>query len=429
MIKRKISITICVISIAVLSIYSGVLVDCYKYFRDTTILTNPNGNDHHNSQHELSLLTYLRTKQYIKSVKFNPTPINTPLDGKISNIIENARIGEALGFLTENVKSQDELINTFLAGLFDINALINDLRTKNIIAPYGKYNNNYLTPDNTKLIYSDDTDLAVLTYNVLQKMKIHDLQSPSVFAGNVAKAMAKHWVEMKKSGEYGSDGLYYGKRGYSKDMLTALSMLASKQQTQQNWFSADGDVVNNRDNGSLLRSWPLGLDRRLSPSLAYDLAYKQSTITHEEKDIAISAGALAYIFNTTIANKYTSKHQVILNLISIIEKHSDASSGAAIHIKQGMRLAKEKIDPILVYNKISGERYDDFLLLISYTFLYFDNYENALIYIVHTPGDNDSVAFVTGALFTAYSNQSLPLNSDLIEIKRWEGIQLMQRIT
>lgn len=421
MIKRKILIAICAISIAMLYIYSGTLIDCYKYFRDTTILTNLHGNDHDNSQHEISLLTFLKTKQYIKSVKFTP-PLTITHNSNIKNIIENARIGEALGFLTENFSSQEELMNTFPTGLLHITELINNLRSRKIIAPYGEHNNNYLTPDNEKLIYSDDSDLAALIYNVEQKMKLHDLQSPSLFANNVAKTMAQHWMKMKSSGEYGSDGLYYGKRGYSKDILLALSVLASKQQTQQNWYAVNKDLVNNRDNDSLLRSWAQGLDKRLSPSLAYDLAAKQSIITHTDKDISISAGTLAYVFNKINNKKYNSKEQVILSLVSIIENHSNAPSDAAEHIKKGMLLAKEKIDPILVYNKISGIQYDDFLLLLAYTFLYFDNYEDALIYILHTPGDNDSVAFVTGALFTAYSNQSLPLNSDLIEMKLWEGI-------
>jgi len=226
---------------------------------------------------------------------------------------------------------------------------------------------------------------------------------------------------MKNSGEYGSDGLYYGKRGYSKEMLQALSILAMKEKTKGNWFVVNDKLVNNSDNGSLLRAWPIGMDMRISSKHAYNLSVSQSAITHANPDIAISADALAFIMHELLEDKFTTRRQAINSMLSIIENVADKNSSAAIHIKQGILLAEKNVDPILVYNKISGINYDDFLLLITYTFLNFDKYSDALIYIIHTPGDNDSVAFVSGALFSAYSMQTLPSKyANNIEAIEWK---------
>lgn len=373
---------------------------------------------------KLNIITYQQAKHFIQSVKLKKvTNIQLPLANS-STIIDTARFGEALGFLTENISSQQQMFSHYPYGILDTSQLLEDLRTRKIMVPYGAYNNNYLTDNAKQIIYSDDSDLASITYTTLLKLNSTELDQPAKFADALAKAFVTHWTEMKNSGAYGVDGLYFGKRGYSKSMLIALSELSAKSQGAFDWYATSNTSPINLDNGSLLRSWVIALDPRINASEAYHLGFIQSAITHPNKDISVSSGALALTFYQLIHHQFHDKYAVIEYLLHTIQTNNRLSSNAASHIHLGIYLAQHHVDPILVYNAIPGFRYDDFLTLVVYSFLYFKNYEQALPYILHTPGDNDTVAFVTGALFASYSPHPLPsIYLSYIETANWNATQ------
>ena len=212
--------------------------------------------------------------------------------------------------------------------------------------------------------------------------------------------MKQHWLEMKESGEYGKDGLYYGKRGYSKNTLLALSKLSTESISSKEFDSYLG-------NGSMLRAWVIGLDKRFTPEQAYKFGAAQSAITHPNSDIKIAAGTISYLFSNLQINRQKDKKEIAADLIKFMESKGNSSSASLKYLKLGVTLADRNTDPILVFNKISGFTYNEFLALLMYSFLYFDNYPEALTTIIHTTGDNDTVAFVLGALFGLYNGIEL----------------------
>ena len=386
-----------IIVLIIVGIFHKDIRNSIVYFQDALFLSKIQLEPCDKQYPKLTLLDFLKTKQYINNISLPKT--NAPSTSS-SAIYTNARIGEALGFLTENVKSQDELIQKFPYGVINIQNIVDDLKTKKIIAPYGEYNNNYLTTDNAKLIYSDDSDLAGVTYKTLKSLPDKDLSNLSIFTEILAQNMKQHWVQMKKSGDYGEDGLYYGKRGYSKNTLLALSKLSTESISSKEFDSYLG-------NGSMLRAWVIGLDKRFTPEQAYDFGAAQSAITHPNSDIKIAAGTVSYLFSNLQSNKQKDKKAIATDLIKLMESKANSDSSALKYLKLGVDLADRKTDPILVFNKISGFTYNEFLALLIYSFLYFDNYSEALTNIIHTTGDNDTVAFVLGALFGLYDGIEL----------------------
>jgi len=353
----------------------------------------------------LNFNTFLKTKYYLLSIDKTILSENEVTSNQTQAIISNSRLGEALGFLTENTLTQKNLNHLFPDGIFDFNKLLNALINHRIIPPYGQYNNNYLTEDN-RLIYSDDSDLASITYATIIHEPSKNINNQKLFSEELAQAFASHWLDMKKSGSYGIDGLYYGKRGYSKSMLIALRSMALKDKSKINWYLADKQIPDTLDNGPLLRAWVLGLDPRVTERDAFKLGYAQSLITSDNKDIALVSGAMAEVFKGLMIHKFRNKTQIVDALLQTIIKSNNTSHSIPF-ILLGRDLAARRIDPIIVFNRIDGFTYDKYLTLFIYSFLYFQDYKTALFYIVHTPGDNDSLAFVLGGYFSAYNHKTI----------------------
>lgn len=346
--------------------------------------------EHENPRYEsTSFYEILKTKYYILKIDD-------------SDFIDDYRYGEAVGFLTENVKSQSDLINRFPYGVFKTKKLISELKHRIVIAPYGEFNNNYLTPD-YKLIYSDDSEMLSVTRNALVKSNVEN------FVEVLAEKLKMKWKELKDSGEYGNQGTDYGKRGYSKNTLRALSEIDPKSNKY-----ASKDFENYLGNGSILRAWVIGADKRLTSEKAFELGREQSKITHPNEDVSFAAGVVSYWFS--VKNDCSSKAETIAKVIEFANG-VNPNSRVTYSLIKGKEFAELNVDPIILFTNISGFKYDEFLLLLVYSYLYFDTYFEALKYIVHTTGDNDSLAFVLGAFLNyEYSQQNNNLVAEFIEL-------------
>lgn len=327
----------------------------------------------------------------------------------------NAKIGDTLGFLTENVKSQKDLVYRFPHGILNIRSLILDLASKKVIAPYGNYNANYLAINKT-LLYSDDLELSYLSSRVLNKLYFEKNINPKSFINSLANAMKDHWLEMKKSGDYGVDGLYHGKRGYSNNTLLVLSSLSAKKIEQSQWSNK---WPNRSGNDAIVRSWVIGSNIYLkSEEDAFELGKIQSHITNSDPDMAIASGVISSLFYKITHTENMSKKEITQYLIDNLKKRNNESSFVLKAVELGVNLARRQLNPIMVYSSITGFTYNDLISLMVYSFLYFDNFENALTNIVHTTGDNDSLGYILGALFGAYDGKSLsPVYLEYLEAK------------
>ena len=264
-------------------------------------------------------------------------------------------------------------------------------------------------------------ELANLTYQSLMEVIDEGSAKPIVFVNNLILKMKDHWLKMKKSGSYGEDGLSHGRRGYSKNILSVLSELSTDPSLQNQW---NNQWPNRMGNNSLSRAIIIGLDVRLNRDEAFEIGEFQSYITHSDNDISIASGVVASMFNKLMREDNLKKSEVIQYLYDEIKNKASVNSMALKSVEIGRNLANRSLNPILVYSFISGFNYNELLTLLVYSFLYFDDFEDALTYIVHTTGDNDSLAFMLGAMFGAYNKMSL-LPEDLVHIEA-KDVELMK---
>ncbi|NRA74059.1 MAG: ADP-ribosylglycohydrolase family protein [Rickettsiales bacterium] len=411
--KIFLSLVICVVIIFFLS---STIKDICGYIHDKKILAyaiakiplRPENVDIFPYE-SFNIVDFLSTQKYLKKIATNKKRLfmNSVDTTKMGALLNNARIGEAIGFITENVGSQSKIIKTFPNGVINIKQLVNDLATNVSVAPYGKLNNNYLTASCKKLIYSDDSDLTGVLKKTMLNLSKDELLDYKFFLHKLALNLRQHWLQMKSSGQYGKDGLHHGKRGYGRRTLLTLSKLSKKRITKGRWW--DVGQSNSMGNGSLLRAFVVGADKRLDTNEAFQLGKIQSEITHPNKDIMHASGAIAALFNRILfSHKEIKKEYLMENFIKDLNSNKNSRPYSLYYAKLGIDLAKKQVNPILVYNEFRGRVYYEFILLISYSFMYFDNFIDALDVVVHTTGDNDTLAFVLGAAFGAYYGVSLP---------------------
>lgn len=393
-----------------ISIFLGDVGSRYTYYKNLMWFKYLGISTDSSRYPQLTLEDFIKTNQYINGI----SPLEMLVLTKKEAMINNAKLGETVGFLTENVNSQKNLMQRFSYGVLDLKSLIPDLKGRKIMAPYGNYNNNYLSQDD-KLIYSDDVEVANLIYKTLQNLPEQNLSQPSIFVNNLTLNLKNHWIQMKKSGDYGKDGLSHGKRGYSKNTLMVLSELSPELSIQNEWYNK---WPNRYGNNSIIRSFIIAADDRINDKEAFDLGDAQSYITHSESDIAVAAGAITSLFYKVLHTEKISKKEAIQYLRETIMSKSTSNSLALKDVDLGISLSNKSLDPILVYNFISGFTYNEMITLIVYSFLHFNKFEDALTNIVHTTGDNDSLSLVLGALFGAYDKRSvLPQYLNYIESK------------
>lgn len=359
---------------------------------------------------EITFESYLEINNYIKKI---PTFEMMPASKKEA-FENNAKLAEALGFLTENVYSQKDLMRRFPYGISNIKDLIADLKTRKILVPYGNFNNNYLTNEG-KLIYSDNIDIARIVRQTLDYCHLHNIKHKDNFVQELALNLKNHWLEMKNSGDYGIDGLSHGKRGYSKNMLLVLSELTPISLSQKDWYNK---WPNRFGGNSLIRSLIIGADTRLSKKQVIEFAEAQLHITNSSDDMAIASVVLALTFNKLFENVNMNKQEVIDYMRHEILKLTTSASLSLKSLDLGVSMANKLLNPIIVNSVISGFNYNELLTLVVYNFLYFENFVEALRFIVNTTGDNDSLLFILGGLFGAYDAKTvLPQYIEYLEAK------------
>jgi ADP-ribosylglycohydrolase len=397
--RFKFVILIFLVVFLIASISIGNLGTVISFYKDTALLNFLDASYRNDRYPRLNVKDFSEVKMYLNEI------IDVEMrEGNIKEAINNNLIiADAMGFVTENAKSQIDIMHKFPYGLFVFSRLVSDLKAKDILPPYGNFNNNFLTKDGL-ILYSDDIDMMKLTSEYIASLDSNELYDKQAFQVGYLNVLKNHWYEMKESGSYGEDGLFFGPRGYTKNALLVFSFL----NPQHSDLRYNNIWPTRLGNGSLIRSPVIGLDRRLSEKQAFTFGEYQSYTTHAEKDIAISAGALAATVRHFLDYPRSSKMDIIKYFEKMIEKEADDESEALDGISLGRNLHTLKANPIIVYNNIPGFVYNEMIALVVYSFLQFDNLAQALKAIVHTPGDNDSLVCILAFLYALHDEKVLP---------------------
>lgn len=312
---------------------------------------------------------------------------------RIEGAIEMALIGDAIGFLVESENTIDSIKKNFPNGIFNLKELQKDLVSHKLKTKYGIYNNNNLSKSNN-IIYSDDTELSLVTlYSAITNYQKHS-SSIEMFTKQVAADLANHWNSLRNSGNYGIDGLYYGPRGYGKKNLQSLSDLFYKNTT----------LNNHSNNGELIKSWVLGLVPYDNYLTAAFYAAKQSLISNKSYEVAITSAAMAAGIYVATYDSPETKEEVVDKMIytaRLLESLGN-NNNISNYLKYAKLAALSDINPIIFYNSSIGYYARETIAGVVFTFLRHKHYLTALLESVYIPGDSDSVAHLLGALMGAY---------------------------
>ena len=113
-------------------IFLGDIGSRYVYYKNLIWLHYFEISTENTRYPRLSLEDFINTSVYINNIPV----LESVASNKREAILNNSKIAEALGFLTENVKSQKDLIHRFPFGIFSISSVVSDLKSKKILAPY-----------------------------------------------------------------------------------------------------------------------------------------------------------------------------------------------------------------------------------------------------------------------------------------------------
>lgn len=343
------------------------------------------------SKYIISLYKYL--EQNLSEIPLT-TDANQTKESKIDASVEMALIGDAMGFLIESENTIESIQAHFPSGILNSKRLQKNLTTYKQKTKYGEYNSNNLSKEK-KIIYSDDTELSLVTlYSAITSYKksSSDIQA---FTNQIKADLISHWANLKRTGNYGVNGLYYGPRGYGKKSLQSLSDL----------FYNKATLTNHPNNGELIRSWVLGLMPYDSYLIAAFYAASQSLVSNKSYEVAISCAAMAAGIHVAVYDSPKSKEEVVNKMIdtaSLLESLLIANYDISNYLKYAKAASLFDINPIIFYNSSIGYYAKEAISAIVFTFLRHEYFLTALLESAHIAGDSDSIAHLVGAIMGAY---------------------------
>lgn len=351
------------------------------------------------------------------------------LRARATAAILNAALGDALGRITEFIDTTKKVC-----------AQLGDSGITSLAQATIQHKGKIFAP------YTDDTVMArIVLETALQGRKEH--ASAQTITNNLAHAFARLFGQKR----YTIDPLYdvraHGLRNIRSGQ--ALHTLIARKQDQHDnwWLSREGiNPAAEGGCGSVMRAWPIGLVFAGDDQFIIDLAAAQSTITHAHPMAAAASAAMA--IGTAYAYQGKSVDDIIQAMIRAAEQFDAQELQYKTHARKqpaGAQLTAAMVahDQLLTSDMIryayqaaqQGKLLEDvlgteniqqpnyrspygFLLgwaadeaIAGTVYLFARNHTNiqrAITEGVHTPGDSDSLASLTGALVGAYSGTLYP---------------------
>ncbi len=350
-------------------------------------------------------------------------PVLPAFQQKITSALFSSAIGDALGRVTEFIKSPEAQFERYPGGLTsfdkfhpdDWQGIPREFRQKRI-APY-----------------TDDTAMALLVAQVLIESQHNNWDRDSTMGH-----MAESFVKDLDNADYGWAAGY---RAPGNACLAAAHVLQGKaaaEKARARWWDVKASSAGGC--GSVMRAFPFGLVFSKDPQKAKLWAVEHSKITHGAPSALAACAAMA--LGTAEALRGEKDPRSIVNLMIEAAKEYDAvtaqkMSKALSYASQAQDilgrtsvreafLTKEFFDfHKKVFNEFQGWSGQDAIAATVYVFALFPkDIESALYVSVHTPGDSDSIAAMSGALIGAYSG-IMPDNKMVQSI---EGASYMREI-
>ncbi|MDR3646371.1 MAG: ADP-ribosylglycohydrolase family protein [Candidatus Babeliales bacterium] len=337
---------------------------------------------------------------------------------RIKGCIMGGLIGDCLGKPTEFINSTEKIFKKYPTGIKNFQDLKdNSLCWKNeqtgqLFAPY-----------------TDDTAMARITLKILieSREKNWDVEK------TMSELAIAYIIDMDNP-----EGWTMSERAPGNTCLKSLGILKHVERRTPGWWQTK-DIFS-LGCGSVMRAHPFGVVFADKPEKAAEWAAQHSLITHGHTAAQAACATMAIAVAYAIQGK--DRDYIIEQMISIAKKYDPHS-----YARKGMYRCWEKIEDAIkhannypnhgrefyyykhkmtlnipsnlkhleieikhsksLFEKYEGWAADDAIAATAYIFALSSKYpkinvNNALILGVHTPGDSDSIASMSGALIGAY---------------------------
>lgn len=362
-----------------------------------------------------------------------PNDQNTqdPRLSAIKNCLFASTLGDGLGRVTEFISTLDAMFKRYPKGVRSIKdfhfddwqGVPKELRSAKALP------------------YTDDTRMAlVVCQTLIKSSKQHLDLEPTM--GNIAQAFIEDFNNQK----YGWAAPFRAPGMACLKGVKTLKALPSGKRTT-GWWNTHADQAGGC--GSVMRAFPFGLVFAHDPHKAQRWAVEHSKITHGHPLALAACAAMA----TGVAHALSGskKNVVTEHMIKAAQSYhlptADKMRKAlsyAQHAKELIRKASP-CDPFAetshpfdrtvllknpfykafhgkVFAEFAGWAADDAIAGALYIFeLFSHDFESAVYLSVHTPGDSDSIAAMSGALIGAFTHKPLPISDTLEDEKLLEA--------
>lgn len=290
------------------------------------------------------------------------------------------------------------------------------------------------------LIYSDDTGMALVTGEAL-------VQAKTLFSkkddNRGMSVIADHYIQDMNN----RTGWAAGYRAPGNGCLSNVKKLALMHRDTDTWWQSGlrewqqaqlkGTLVGGGC-GSVMRSHPFGLMFYTNPVRASELAARHSLITHGDPSAQAACAAMAIGVAYAVQGK-----EIAYILDAMIETAAHYDQGTAdkmiaavqkAHINRAnvAHCASRKEEILTVHEPVfkhylGWSAHDALAATLYIATLYPDDIEKAIYLGVHTPGDSDSIASMTGALLGARVGYTA-LQKAYATLEQLEGFERMNKL-
>ena len=342
----------------------------------------------------------------------------TYLNPRIQHSLFASAVGDALGRVTEFVSSVEGIFERYPKGV----TCFQDFIKRDWSSIPSSLRSHQIAP------YTDDTRMALLVCETLVNAKQANWDLETTMS-ELAHAFIRDLNQ-----DYGWAAGFRAPGNACLNGVLLLQQRASKKNAPRWW---DVKASQAGGCGSVMRAFPFGLIFYDNPEKAKHWAVEHSKLSHGHP-IALAACAAMAVGTAQAVEGLKNHHAIISAMIEAAKEYDPTTAQkmrtAVDYAKKaqtllehcGGSIEKAFLDKNFkafhkkVFNEFQGWAAHDAIAATVYVFALFPNDIKAALYVgVHTPGDSDSIAAMSGSLIGAYANSHDELLQQEIEDAQW----------